>query len=226
MDTTPVWIMRQAGRYFPEYRRVRNRVTFLELCKRTELAAEVTLTAQRSLGVDAAILFADLLPILEPMGFQLEYTAGETARRFMNPVRTLDDLQRVRACDLNELGFVYETVRLVAQRVAGRTFRCWALPGRHLRWPRTRLKGGGSRDFASTKRIMYACPELWSALLSDWPTRSWGTSSDRSKPAARPSRFSTAGPAVCRRLTIATTFSRIPEECSPVCRRRCPRFIF
>src|SRR5262245_54078025 len=77
VDTTPVWIMRQAGRYLPEYMAVRSRVTFLELCKTPALAAEVTLSAQRVLGVDAAILFADLLPILEPMGLDLEYAAGE-----------------------------------------------------------------------------------------------------------------------------------------------------
>ncbi len=69
----PVWIMRQAGRYLTEYREVRSKVTFIELCKRPDLATEVTVTAQRVLGVDAAILFADLLPILEPMGFNLEY---------------------------------------------------------------------------------------------------------------------------------------------------------
>ena len=71
-DTTPLWIMRQAGRYLPEYMEVRNKVTFIELCKTPELAAQVTLDAQRILGVDAAILFADLLPILEPMGMDLE----------------------------------------------------------------------------------------------------------------------------------------------------------
>ena len=76
-DTTPLWIMRQAGRYLPEYMEVRNKVTFIELCKTPELAAQVTLDAQRILGVDAAILFADLLPILEPMGMDLEYQKGE-----------------------------------------------------------------------------------------------------------------------------------------------------
>src|SRR6187549_1545294 len=87
VDTTPVWIMRQAGRYLPEYMAVRSKVTFLELCKRPDLAAEVTLTAQRVLGVDAAILFADLLPILEPMGMHLEYAKGE-GPVIHNPVRT------------------------------------------------------------------------------------------------------------------------------------------
>src|SRR5258708_38019936 len=76
-DTTPVWIMRQAGRYLPEYMAVRSKVTFIELCKTPALAAEVTLSAQRALGLDAAILFADLLPILEPMGLVLEHAQGE-----------------------------------------------------------------------------------------------------------------------------------------------------
>src|SRR5580700_1464568 len=112
-DTTPIWIMRQAGRYMPEYRVVRDRVSFLELCKRPDLAAEVTLTAQQVLGVDAAILFADLLPILEPMGFDLEYTPGD-GPAIHNPVRHREDLDRVRALsDAAELGFVYETIQLV-----------------------------------------------------------------------------------------------------------------
>src|SRR4051794_39582148 len=94
VDTTPVWIMRQAGRYMPEYMAVRRRVTFIELCKRPELAAEVTLTAQQVLGVDAAILFADLLPILEPMGIDLEYMQGE-GPVIHNPVRTGADVDRI-----------------------------------------------------------------------------------------------------------------------------------
>jgi uroporphyrinogen decarboxylase len=163
VDTTPVWIMRQAGRYLPEYRRVRDRVTFLELCKRPDLAAEVTLTAQQALGVDAAILFADLLPILEPMGFQLEYTAGG-GPKILNPVRTLDDLQRVRACDLDELGFVYDTVRLVRKQLPG-NIPLLGFAGAPFTLASYAIEGGGSRDFARTKRIMYACPDLWSALL-------------------------------------------------------------
>src|SRR5437868_15389882 len=77
VDTTPIWIMRQTGRYLPEYMSVRSKVTFIELCKSPDLAAQVTLDAQRILGVDAAILFADLLPMLEPMGIDLEYAKGE-----------------------------------------------------------------------------------------------------------------------------------------------------
>ncbi len=163
VDTTPVWIMRQAGRYLPEYRRVRDRVTFLELCKRPELAAEVTLTAQQALGVDAAILFADLLPILEPMGFQLEYTAGG-GPKILNPVRGLDDLHRVRTCDPNELGFVYDTVRLVRKQLPG-NIPLLGFAGAPFTLASYAIEGGGSRDFARTKRVMYGCPELWSGLL-------------------------------------------------------------
>src|ERR1700689_3397794 len=118
-DTTPIWIMRQAGRYLPEYQAVRSKVTFLDLCKRPDLAAEVTLTAQAALGVDAAILFADLLPILEPMGFQLEYTPGD-GPAIHNPVRRREDLDRVRALsDAAELGFVYETIQIVRRNLPG-----------------------------------------------------------------------------------------------------------
>jgi uroporphyrinogen decarboxylase len=163
VDTTPVWIMRQAGRYLPEYRSVRDKVSFLELCKRPELAAEVTLTAQQALGVDAAILFADLLPILEPMGFQLEYSAGG-GPRIHNPVRTPEDLKRVRECNLDELAFVYDTVRLVRKQLpAGIPLLGFA--GAPFTLASYAIEGGASRDFARTKRVMYACPELWTGLL-------------------------------------------------------------
>src|SRR5690349_15237832 len=107
VDTTPVWIMRQAGRYLPEYMAVRSKVTFIELCKRPDLAAEVTLTAQKVLGVDAAILFADLLPILEPMGIELEYAQGE-GPVIHNPVRTGREVDRVvEVPDMEALSFVF-----------------------------------------------------------------------------------------------------------------------
>jgi uroporphyrinogen decarboxylase len=163
VDTTPVWIMRQAGRYLPEYRSVRDKVSFLELCKRPDLAAEVTLSAQQALGVDAAILFADLLPILEPMGFQLEYSAGN-GPKIHNPVRKLEDLKRVRECDLDELGFVYDTVRLVRKDLPP-GIPLLGFAGAPFTLASYAIEGGGSRDFAKTKRIMYAMPELWSGLM-------------------------------------------------------------
>ncbi|MEJ7618296.1 MAG: uroporphyrinogen decarboxylase family protein [Pyrinomonadaceae bacterium] len=92
---TPVWLMRQAGRYMPEYREVRARTSFLELCKNSDLAAEVTVTAAERLGVDAAIIFADILLIIEPMGLNLEFTKGE-GPVIHNPVRTPEDITRLR----------------------------------------------------------------------------------------------------------------------------------
>ena len=94
-DVTPVWLMRQAGRYMPEYREVRAKVSFLELCKDPALATEVTVTAAERLGVDAAILFADILLILEPLGFDLEFAKGE-GPVIHNPIREAADVDRVR----------------------------------------------------------------------------------------------------------------------------------
>src|ERR1700722_13448932 len=163
-DTTPIWIMRQAGRYLPEYRSVRNKVSFLELCKKPELAAEVTLSAQQALGVDAAILFADLLPILEPMGFQLEYTPGG-GPAIHNPIRSQDDLSRVRALEnVDDLGFVFDTVRLVRKSLPP-NIPLLGFAGAPFTLASYVIEGGGSRDFARTKRIMYGCRELWDGLL-------------------------------------------------------------
>ncbi len=164
-DTTPIWIMRQAGRYLPEYRAVRSRVSFLELCKRPDLAAEVTLTAQAVLGVDAAILFADLLPILEPMGFKLEYTQGD-GPAIHNPVRVLDDLGRIRELgDVEELGFVFETVRLVRKNLPA-NIPLLGFAGAPFTLASYVIEGRGSRDFAKTKRIMYGSRELWDGLMT------------------------------------------------------------
>ncbi len=163
-DTTPIWIMRQAGRYLPDYRRVRDSVSFLELCKSPERAAEVTLTAQEVLRVDAAILFADLLPILEPMGFQLEYTAGD-GPRISNPLRTADDLKRVRTLeDVEELGFVYETIRQVRRQLPA-DIPLLGFAGAPFTLASYAIEGGGSRNFLKTKRIMHSEPGLWNAFL-------------------------------------------------------------
>src|SRR5437660_7602924 len=111
VEQTPVWLMRQAGRYMPEYRAVRAEYSLLEICKNPDLAAEVTVTAAERLGVDAAILFADILLVLEPLGFRLEFTKGE-GPVIHNPVRAACDVDRVRPLDdLAPLDFVFEAVR-------------------------------------------------------------------------------------------------------------------
>src|SRR4029077_6571221 len=111
VDRTPIWLMRQAGRYMSEYRAVRAKATFLELCKNPQLCAEVMITAVNRLGVDAAIIFADLLPMLEPMGIELEFAHGE-GPVIHNPVREAKDVERIRELEtIDELEFVMETVR-------------------------------------------------------------------------------------------------------------------
>src|SRR3954451_23921459 len=108
---TPIWLMRQAGRYMAEYRAVRAKTSFLELCKTPSLAAEVTVTAAERLGVDAAIIFADILLILEPMGVDLEFPHGE-GPVIHNPVREPSDVDRLHQLeDVAELEFVNEAIR-------------------------------------------------------------------------------------------------------------------
>jgi len=163
-DTTPVWIMRQAGRYLPEYMAVRSRVTFLELCKSPELAADVTLSAQRALGVDAAILFADLLPILEPMGLDLEYAAGE-GPVIHNPVKTAVDVDRVIELeDVSALQFVFDTVKLVRRDLPG-DVPLIGFAGAPFTLASYVIEGGGSKNYAATKRLMYADRGAWNALM-------------------------------------------------------------
>jgi uroporphyrinogen decarboxylase len=159
---TPVWLMRQAGRYMPEYRAVRERLGFLELCKRPADAAEVTVTAAERLGVDAAIVFADILLVVEPMGVGLEFSAGDgpVIRR---PVRSAADVDALRAVPAGALDYVAETVRL-----ARRALRVPLIgfAGAPFTLASYLVEGGGSRTFLATKRFMYADPGAWDALMA------------------------------------------------------------
>ena len=164
VDTTPVWLMRQAGRYLPEYMEVRSRVTFLELCTRPDLAAEVTLTAQAVLGVDAAILFADLLPILRPMGLDLEYQAG-AGPVIDNPLRSPDDIDRLKEIeDIGEMEFVFETVRRVRADLPA-DCPLIGFAGAPFTLASYAIEGGGSRNYEHTKSIMYGDTGAWQALM-------------------------------------------------------------
>jgi uroporphyrinogen decarboxylase len=121
---TPVWLMRQAGRYMPEYRAVRDKVSFLELCKRPELAAEVTVTAVDVLGVDAAIVFADILLLAEPLGVGLDFSKGH-GPVIERPVRSADDVRGLpeRIDVEGATGFVMETIRRVRRELGRRSPR-------------------------------------------------------------------------------------------------------
>lgn len=164
-DCTPAWIMRQAGRYLPEYMRVRSRVTFLELCKRPDLAAEVTLTAREVLDVDAAILFADLLPILEPMGFDLEYQKGE-GPVIHDPIVEARDVDRVRVLeDVSALEYVFEAVKLIRSGLPG-NIPLLGFAGAPFTLASYAIEGGGSKNYIRTKTMMFRDEPAWSTLMN------------------------------------------------------------
>lgn len=165
VDTTPLWIMRQAGRYLPEYMAVRNKVTFMELCKSPDLACEVTVTAQQVLGVDAAILFADLLPILEPMGIDLEYQKGE-GPVIHNPLRTARDVDRLVALNsVESLDYVFQAVRLI-RRALPADIPLLGFAGAPFTLASYCIEGGGSKNYVHTKSLMYNDEGAWNILMS------------------------------------------------------------
>jgi uroporphyrinogen decarboxylase len=162
---TPVWLMRQAGRYMREYREVRARTTFLELCKTPALAAEVTVTAAERLGVDAAIIFADILLILEPMGIELEFAHGE-GPVIHNPVRTGSDVEHLlELTDVNALDFVYEAIRQTRESLAN-DIPLIGFSGAPFTLASYMCEGGGSRNYVTTKSLMYNDSGAWHALMS------------------------------------------------------------
>ncbi|EKK00028.1 uroporphyrinogen III synthase, uroporhyrinogen decarboxylase [Rhodopirellula baltica SH28] len=161
---TPVWMMRQAGRYMQEYREVRSQQTFLELCANPKLCSEVMCTAVEKLNVDAAIIFSDLLPILVPMGFDLEFVKGD-GPVIHNPVRSAADVDRVKGLDSpQDLGFVYETVKQTrADLPEGIPLIGFA--GAPFTLASYAIEGGGSRQYSSTKALMRAGDGGWAALM-------------------------------------------------------------
>jgi len=163
-DVTPVWLMRQAGRYMKEYRDVREQTTFLELCKNPSLCSEVMLTAVEKLGVDAAIIFSDLLPILEPMGLELEYQAGE-GPVIHNPVRDASDVDRILELeDVSPLNFVMETVRQTRQDLP-EDLPLIGFSGAPFTLLSYVIEGGSSRNYLHTKKLMYRDPGAWRTLM-------------------------------------------------------------
>lgn len=161
---TPVWFMRQAGRYLPEYRAVRSRATLLEVCGRPDLAAEVTLQPVTRLGVDAAILFADILLPLVPMGLALDFVAGE-GPQIANPIRCEADLRGLRQVDVpSDLGAVLETIRLVRQALPP-AVPLIGFAGMPFTVATYAIEGGPSRHLVETRRLMTSAPRLWDGLM-------------------------------------------------------------
>ncbi len=164
-DVTPIWFMRQAGRYMPEYRAIRARYTLLEICRQPELAAEVTMQPVKSLGVDAAILFADILLPLIPMGIRLHFAEGE-GPVIENPVRTEADVVVLRddVAPMESLAYVMETVRLVRRELAGR-IPLIGFAGAPFTLASYIIEGGSSRNYVKTKQMMYHAPDTWHMLM-------------------------------------------------------------
>src|SRR5437588_1667356 len=163
VDRTPVWFMRQAGRYMPEYRAVRKKHSLLEICKKPQLAAEVTITAAEMLGVDAAIIFADLLLPLEVMGLPFHFSAGE-GPVIEKPVRDAKDIERLRTDRAADLGYVAEAVRLVCKHFGSR-LPVIGFCGAPFTLASYMIEGGGSRSYVHTKKMMYSAPDDWDELM-------------------------------------------------------------
>ena len=164
VDRTPVWFMRQAGRYMPEYRAVRKSHSLIEICKIPQLAAEVTITAAEILQVDAAIIFADLLLPLEVMGLPFHFSAGE-GPVIERPVRSADDVARLRTDSAGDLGYVAESVRLVAKHF-GPKLPVIGFCGAPFTLASYMIEGSGSRHYINTKRLMYSSGGAWDELLT------------------------------------------------------------
>ncbi len=164
VERTPVWFMRQAGRYMPEYRRIRAKHPILEICKRPELAAEVTLQPVEALDVDAAIIFADLLLPIEPMGLTLEFVEGE-GPAIGNPVRSSSDIDRLQTRNGQDLGYVGEAIAKVKKELDGR-IPTIGFAGAPFTLASYMIEGGSSRTFALTKSLMYGDPAGWERLMA------------------------------------------------------------
>ncbi|MGA2571915.1 MAG: uroporphyrinogen decarboxylase [Terracidiphilus sp.] len=163
VDRTPVWFLRQAGRYMQEYREVRKHHTLVEICKKPELAAEVTITAAEKLDVDAAIIFADLLLPLEPMGLDCEFQAGE-GPVVHHPVRSAEDVKALRTDRTGELAYVARAIEKVAAHFDDR-LGVIGFCGAPYTLASYMVEGGGSRNYVETKKLMYREPAAWGGLL-------------------------------------------------------------
>jgi uroporphyrinogen decarboxylase len=163
VDRTPVWFLRQAGRYMPEYQAVRKHHSLLEICKTPKLAAEVTVTAAEKLDVDAAIIFADLLLPLTPMGLDFEFQAGE-GPVVHKPLRSAEDVAALRTDRVSELGYVAEAIEKVAAHFKDR-IGVIGFCGAPFTLASYMIEGGSSRHYIETKKMMYCQPAVWRSLM-------------------------------------------------------------
>ncbi|MBZ5648231.1 MAG: uroporphyrinogen decarboxylase [Acidobacteriia bacterium] len=163
VDVTPQWFMRQAGRYMAEYRAIRKHHSLVEICKQPELAAQVTIEAAEILGVDAAIMFADLLLPLEVMGLPFHFAAGE-GPVIEKPVRQAADVRALRTDRWQELGYVAEGIKSVVKHF-GEKLPLIGFCGAPFTLASYMIEGGGSRNYVHTKKMMYTQPRAWAELM-------------------------------------------------------------
>ena len=169
VDRTPVWFLRQAGRYMPEYMAVRKHHSLLDICRTPEIASEVTITAAERLGVDAAIIFADLLLPFTPMGLDFEFVAGE-GPQVHTPVRSLEHVQSLRTDRADELGYVARSIEKVAKHFAaprpdGDVLGIIGFCGAPFTLASYMIEGGSSRNYVETKKLMYGDSVAWPLLM-------------------------------------------------------------
>lgn len=163
-DCTPVWMMRQAGRYLPEYREIRAKHTFLEMCKTPAIAAEVTVQPVRRFEIDAAIIFADILLPLEPMGIGLEFAKGE-GPVIHNPVRTMADVQKLKPIDAAaQIEYLMKAIKLVLKELDGKV-PLIGFSGAPFTLASYIIEGGGSRNYEHVKAMMFTEPKAWHQLM-------------------------------------------------------------
>lgn len=165
IERTPVWFMRQAGRYLPEYRAIRAKADFLTLCKTPDLAAEVTVQPVDLIGVDAAIIFSDILVIPEAMGMELIVEEGKGGPRFPSPLRSIDDINTLRAIDPNkELKYVMEALRVTKQQLQQRV-PLIGFSGSPWTLATYMVEGKGSKNFRYIKEMIFSNPQQAHKLL-------------------------------------------------------------
>ena len=164
VDRAPVWMMRQAGRYLPEYRAVRGKTDFLTLCKTPEMAAEVSMQPFDILGVDAVIMFSDILIPVEAMGVKLDIIESR-GPVIETPIRTAEQVEKLIVPDpVEKTGFVMEVIRLLRQQLNNRA-PLIGFAGAPFTLASYMIEGGGSRNYIHTKTLMYNSPETWDALM-------------------------------------------------------------
>jgi uroporphyrinogen decarboxylase len=167
-DTTPIWIMRQAGRYLPEYRAIRGNIAFLDLCKNPDLAAEVTVQPVTRLGVDAAIIFSDILIPVEAMGMHLEL--GDKGPHLPQPLRSQRDIEKLREFDPEQgTGFLAEAIRRT-RKALNDSVPVIGFCGAPFTLAAYMIEGGGSKSFIETKRLMFEQPKVMHQLFEKLTT--------------------------------------------------------